>query len=205
MSKNIEKMKKLDPAHVFLQFLMMFITLCFLIVVGSYLVQDIIWPDNFKIMMSTFSGGLSIIIANLFLYRSLLKKEDKRRFFLLGIFFFLLGILIIIVTKLGLLTTPNRALIEFPLIFILLALFIFLFIKKDWEYNNLTFWGIFSISLFIFAKLFLVRSFLFSDVKLVEFSFVVEFFAFVAILIGVANEIYETLKVTKGAKKAKKK
>lgn len=204
MSKNIEKIEKLDSTHVFLQFLMMFLTLCFLIG-ASYFVQDLLWPDNFKIMISTFSGALSIIIANLFLYRSTIKKEDKGRFFALGVFFFLLGILVVICARLGLSTIPNRVVLEFPLIFILLALFLYLVIKKGWKYNNLSFWEIFSISLFIFAKLFLARSFLFSDVKLVEFSLVVEFFAYAAILIGVANEIYETLKVTKGAKKAKKK
>jgi len=183
---------------------MMFLTLCFLIGT-SYFIQDLIWPNNFEMMVSLLSGGLSIIIASLFLYRSLLKKEDKGRFFALGVLFFLFGMSVVAGSRLGLLTTSYRVILEFPLIFVLLALFLSLVIKRDWEYNNLTFWEIFSISLFIFARLFFVRSLLFPDVKLVEFSLVVEFFAYVAILMGAANEIYETLKVSKGAKKGKKK
>lgn len=204
MNKNIEKRKKLNPTHVFLQFLMMFLTLC-LLIGASYLIQDFIWPNNFEIMVSLLSGGLSIITANLFLYRSLLKKEDKGNFLTLGIFFFLLGILLIVGTKMEFLSIPGRLLLEFPLIFVLLTLFLFLIFKRDWEYSNLTFWEIFSVSLFIFAKLFLVTSFIFTDAKLIQFSFTVGFFAYVAILTGAVNEIYETLKVTKDAKKAKKK
>jgi len=204
VNKNPEKKEKLDSTHIFLQFLMMFITLCFLIG-ASYFIQDLIWPDNFKMIISTFGGGLSLVIAILFLYRSLLKKEDKGKFFAFGALFFLFGMSVVVGSRLGLLTTPYRVILEFPIILILLALFLFLIFKKDWEYDNLTFWEIFSISLFIFARLFLVRSLLFPDVKLGEFSLVVEFFAYVAILIGAINEIYETLKVTKGAKKSKKK
>jgi uncharacterized membrane protein len=48
-------------------------------------------------------------------------------------------------------------------------------------------------------------SFLFVDVKLIEFSYIVELFAYIAILIGAINEVYEALGSTKGAKKAKKK
>ncbi len=204
MSKNIEKIEKLDPTHVFLQFLMMFITLCFLIGT-SYFVQDVIWFNNFETTVSLISGALSIITANLFFYRSSLVKKEKEKFFPLGVFFFLLGILIIVATRLGLLTATHRVLIEFPLIFILLALFIILFVKKDWKYDNLTFWEIFSISLFIFAKLFFVRSVLLANVELIEFSYVVDLFAYVAILIGAVNEVYEALGATRGAKKAKKK
>ena len=204
MSKNIEKIEKLAPTHIFLQFLMMFLTLCFLIGASCF-VRDLLWPDNFKIMISTFSGALSIIIANLFLYRSTLKKEDKGKFFAFGVVFFLLGILVVICARLGLSTIPNRVVLELPLIFILLALFLYLVIKKSWEYSNLSFWEIFSISLFIFAKLFLARSFLLANVELIEFSYVVEFFAYVAILIGAVNEVYEALGATKDAKKAKKK
>lgn len=204
MNKSVVKRKKLDPTHVFLQFLMMFITLCFLIG-ASYFIQDIIWFNNFETTVSLISGALAIITANLFFYRSSLKGKQKRGFFLLGIFFFLLGILIVVGTTLGILTVANRVLLEFPLIFVLFALFILLFVKKDWKYDNLTFWEMFSISLFIFAKLFLVRSVLLAKVELIEFSYVVDLFAYVAILIGAVNEVYETLKVTKGAKKAKKK
>jgi hypothetical protein len=204
VSKSVGKKKKLDPTHVFLQFLMMFLTLCFLIG-ASYFVQDILWFDNFEATISLISGALSIIIANLFFYISSLKGKDKRGFFLFGIFFFLLGILIVVGTTLGILTVSNRVLLEFPLIFTLLPLFLVLFVKKDWRYDNLTFWEIFSISLFIFAKLFLVMSFLFVDVKLIEFSYIVELFAYIAILIGAINEVYEALWSTRGAKKAKKK
>jgi hypothetical protein len=204
VSKSVVKKKKLDPTHVFLQFLMMFLTLCFLIG-ASYFVQEILWFDNFETTISLISGALSIIIANLFFYRSSLKGKEKRGFFLFGIFFFLLGILIVVGTTLGILTVANRVLLEFPLIFTLLALFLALFVKKDWRYDNLTFWEIFSTSLFIFAKLFLVMSFLFVDVKLIEFSYIVELFAYVAILIGAINEVYEALGTTRGAKKAKKK
>lgn len=204
MNKSVVKRKKLDPTHVFLQFLMMFITLCFLIV-ASYFIQDIIWFNNFETTVSLISGALAIIIANLFFYRSSLKGKQKRGFFLLGIFFFLLGILIVVGITLGILTVANRVLLEFPLIFVLFALFILLFVKKDWKYDNLTFWEIFSISLFIFAKLFLVRSVLLANVELIEFSYVVDLFAYVAILIGAVNEVYEALGATRGAKKAKKK
>ena len=204
MNKSVKKKEKLDPTHVFLQFLMVFLTLCFLIGT-SYFIQDFIWPNNFEMVVSLLSGELSIIIASLFLYRSTLKKEKKGRFFALGVFFFLLGILVIIGVRLGILSVAGKILSEPLLIFILLTFLLFLIFKRGWEYDNLTFWGIFSISLFIFARLFFVRSLLFSDVKLVEFSIVVDFFAYVAILIGAVNEIYETLKVTKGAKKSKKK
>jgi hypothetical protein len=204
VSKSVVKKKKLDPTHVFLQFLMMFLTLCFLIG-ASYFVQEILWFDKFETTISLISGALSIIIANLFFYISSLKDKEKRGFFLLGVFFFLLGILIVVGTTLGILTVSNRVLLEFPLIFTLLVLFLVLFVKKDWRYDNLTFWEIFSISLFIFAKLFLVMSFLFVDVKLIEFSYIVELFAYIAILIGAINEVYEALETTRGAKKAKKK
>lgn len=197
------KRKKLDPTHVFLQFLMMFLTLCFLIGT-SYFVQGIIWFDNAEILISLSSGALSIVVANVFLYRSSIKQKQKGGFFLLGLLFFLLGTSVVIDTKLGLLTVANRILLEFPLILILLGLFLFLFVKKEWKYYNLTFWEIFSISLFIFAKLFLVNSFLFNT-KLLEFSYIVELFAYLAILIGAINEVYEALVVKKGAKKGKKK
>ena len=204
MNKSLVKRKKLDPIHVFLQFLMMFLTLCFLIGT-SYFIQDIIWFDKVETVIPLLSGALSIIVANLFFYRSSLKGKERRGFFFFGIFFFILGILTVVGTTLGVLTVANRVLIDFPLIFILLALFIFLFVRKDWKYHNLSFWEIFSISLFIFAKLFLVSSFLFVDVKLIEFSYLVELFAYVAILIGVINEIYEALGLIRGAKKGKKK
>ena len=192
VNKSLVKRKKLDPIHVFLQFLMMFLTLCFLIGT-SYFIQDIIWFDKVETVIPLLSGALSIIVANLFFYRSSLKGKERRGFFFFGIFFFILGILTVVGTTLGVLTVANRVLIDFPLIFILLALFIFLFVRKDWKYHNLSFWEIFSISLFIFAKLFLVTSFLFVDVKLVEFSYLVELFAYVAILIGAINEVYEAL------------
>lgn len=204
VNKSLVKRKKLDPIHVFLQFLMMFLTLCFLIGT-SYFIQDIIWFDKVETVIPLLSGALSIIVANLFFYRSSLKGKERRGFFFFGIFFFILGILTVVGTTLGVLTVANRVLIDFPLIFILLALFIFLFVRKDWKYRNLSFWEIFSISLFIFAKLFLVSSFLFVDVKLIEFSYLVELFAYVAILIGVINEIYEALGLIRGAKKGKKK
>jgi len=172
--------------------------------VASYFIQDIIWFDKFETVIPLLSGALAIIIANLFFYRSSLKGKERRGFFLFGIFFFILGILTIVGTTLGVLTVANRVLIDFPLIFILLALFIFLFVKKDWKYDNLTFWEIFSISLFVFAKLFLVSSFLFVDVKLVEFSYLVELFGYVAILIGAINEVYEALGATRVQKKVKR-
>jgi hypothetical protein len=183
---------------------MMFLTLLFLIG-ASYFVQDILWFDKFEATISLLSGGLSIVIANIFFYRSSLEKKERRGFFLLGIFFFLLGILMVIGESLGGLSSNNRIILEFPLIFILLALFILLFVKKDWKYDNLTFWEIFATSLFIFAKLFFLTSFFFTDVKLMEFSYVIELFAYVAILIGAVNEVYEALGSTKGAKKGKKK
>ena len=204
VNKSLVKRKKLDSIHVFLQFLMMFLTLCFLIG-ASYFIQDIIWFDKVETVIPLLSGALSIIIANLFFYRSSLKGKERRGFFFFGIFFFILGILTVVGTTLGVLTIANRVLIDFPLIFILLALFIFLFVRKDWKYDNLTFWEIFSISLFIFAKLFLVSSFLFVEVKLIEFSYLVELFAYVAILIGAINEVYEALGGVRGAKKGKKK
>ena len=182
----------------------MFLTLFFLIGVSSF-VQDILWFDKFKVMVSLLSGAFSIIIASLFFYRSFFKKEGKRNFFLIGILFFLLGSLVIVGTTLGIPSIDNRILLEFPLIFILLALFLLLFIKKDWKYKNLVFWELFSLSLFIFAKLFLITSVLLPDIKLIEFSYVVEFFAYVAILIGAINEVYEALGTKKDAKKGKKK
>lgn len=204
VNKSLVKRKKLDPIHVFLQFLMMFLTLCFLIG-ASYFIQDIIWFDKVETVIPLLSGALAIIIANLFFYRSSLKGKERRGFFFFGIFFFILGILTVVGTTLGVLTIANRVLIDFPLIFILLALFIFLFVRKDWKYHNLSFWEIFSISLFIFAKLFLVSSFLFVEVKLIEFSYLVELFAYVAILIGAINEVYEALGGVRGAKRGKKK
>lgn len=204
VNKSLVKRKKLDPIHVFLQFLMMFLTLSFLIG-ASYFIQDIIWFDKFETVIPLLSGALAIIIANLFFYRSSLKGKERRGFFFLGIFFFILGILTIVGTTLGVLTVANRVLVDFPLIFILLALFLYLFVKKDWKYHNLSFWEIFSISLFIFAKLFLVSSFLFIEVKLIEFSYLVGLFGYVAILIGAINEVYEALGHTRGAKKGKKK
>jgi len=198
------KRENLDPTHVFLQFLMMFLTLCFLIGT-SYFIQDIIWFTKLETIIPILSGALSLITGSFFLYRNSLEGKEKRRFFLLGVIFFLLGILIVVGTTLGILTVANRVLMEFPLIFILLALFLLFFVKGEWKYDNLTFWEIFSISLFIFSKLFLVISFLFIDVKLIEFSYIVELFAYVAILIGAVNEVYEALGATRDAKKSKKK
>lgn len=198
------KKKKLDPTHVFLQFLMMFLTLCFLIA-SAHFFQDIIWFTKFETIIPLLSGAFSLITGSFFLYRSSLKRKEKRRFFLLGVLFFLLGILILVGTTLGILTVANRVLIDFPLIFILLTLFLLLFVKGGWKYNNLTFWEIFSISLFIFSKLFLVMSFLFMEVKLTEFSLLVELFAYIAILIGAINEVYEASGATRDAKKGKRK
>jgi hypothetical protein len=88
---------------------------------------------------------------------------------------------------------------------VFLLLFLFVFFKKEWLYSDIYFWILFSLSLFIFSKLFFLQA-SFNEVEgLLQYSYVINLFGYLALTIGFGNELYNVLPKKKGAKKSKKK
>lgn len=197
--------KKLNREHLFLQFLMMFLALVLILSAPFFFLSDIVWFENAKTTISLVSGVLLLLLSVISIYRNTLKeKESTNSHLFSAIFFFLLGFLTIFTTLTKSLSSPTEFTITFPIILILLAIFVFLIATREWMYRDLYFWIIFSVALFIFSRVFFLQSFTEAG-GLVEYSSLVAMFGYLAFLIGFGNDLYEAMKGKKSAKKGKKK
>ena len=197
------KKEKLGSEHIFLQFLMMFLTLGFLLIF-SFFVKNILWFKNAKTVIPLISGVVVIGLSVISFLRYQRKPKD-RQFLLFAVFLFLLGFLTLFLTLSNTLSFSTQVTISTTLIPLLLILFLLLLIKKNWYYSNLDFWIIFSLSLFIFSRIFFLQTLLEWDTGFVEYSYLITLFGYLALAVGLVNEIYELKEGQKGAKKRKKK
>jgi O-antigen ligase len=124
---------------------------------------------------------------------------------LLGIFFILLAFLTIFTTITNSLSFSTQRTIAIILIPVFLLLFLFVFFKKEWLYSDIYFWILFSLSLFIFSKLFFLQASFEETEGLLQYSYIINFFGYLALTIGFGNELYNILSKKKGVKKSKKK
>jgi len=197
------KKTKLDSEHTFLQFLMMFLSLAILLIF-SHFVETLLWFENSTTILSVISGVLVILISGVSFYRYTLKPKE-RRFLLLGIFFLLLGLLTLFTTLSSTLSFSTRLVISMALILPLLFILILFFIKKNWLYSNLEFWILFSLSLFIFSRVFFLEALSKRELGLLNYSYLISLFGYLALGIGFVNEVCEVLPKKKRAKRGKKK
>jgi len=197
------KKTKLDSEHTFLQFLMMFLSLAILLIF-SHFVENLLWFENSTTVIPITSGILIILISGISFYRYTLKPKE-RRFLLFGIFFLLLGLLTLFITFTNSLSFSTSLVISIALILPLLFILIFFFIKKNWLYSNLEFWILFSLSLFIFSRIFFLEAFLRRELGLLNYSYLISLFGYLALGIGFVNEVCEVLPKKKRAKRGKKK
>lgn len=192
--------KKLDPKHVYLQYLMMFSSLVAILLFSLFL-KDLLWFNNATTTLPLISGVIGIILSfpTLLIHlkqKNLTKKKQtqEKTFLLLAVFFFLLGALTIFTTVTGTISYSTQVSISTTLILLLLALFIFFFLRKNWIYSDLDFWIIFSLSLFIFARLFFLSAILRTNQGVEEYSHLITLFGYVALGIGVVNEYWQLMK-----------
>jgi lysylphosphatidylglycerol synthetase-like protein (DUF2156 family) len=198
------KKTKLDSEHTFLQFLMMFLTLCSLLFFSLF-VKNILWFKGINLVIPVISGAISILIGVLSFYKHSLTKTKRKTFLLLAILFFFLAFLTTFSALTGSLSTSTEATISIILVPILLSLFIGLFLKKEWLYSNLFFWILFSLSLFLLSTMFSLQAVFNEQVGFKEYSYFTGLFGYIALLIGFANDVWEVLSKKKGAKRSKKK
>lgn len=197
------KKTKLDREHIFLQFLMMFLTLGFLLIFSIF-IKDILWFKNAKTVISLMSGIIGISLSGISFLRYKLKPKE-RKFLLFSIFLFLLGFLTLFTALSNTLSFSTQIIISITLIPSLLLLFFITLLKKNWYYSNLDFWVIFSLSLFLFSRIFFLQSLLEIGTGFVEYSCLITLFGYLALTVGLVNEVYELEEEQKGAKKRKKK
>jgi hypothetical protein len=198
------KKKKLDSNHIFLQFLMMFIALSSIFLFTLFL-HNILWPQGIGKVISITTGILGILLSILSFLKHFLTKDKEKTFLLLGIFFILLAFLTIFTTITNSLSFSTQRTIAIILIPVFLLLFLFVFFKKEWLYSDIYFWILFSLSLFIFSKLFFLQA-SFEEVEgLLQYSYIINLFGYLALTIGFGNEVYNVFPKKKGAKKGKKK
>jgi lysylphosphatidylglycerol synthetase-like protein (DUF2156 family) len=202
------KKTKLDSEHTFLQFLMMFLTLCSLLVFSLF-VKNILWFEKINLVIPIISGVISVLVGVLSFYKHSLEKmkgkSKQKIFLLLAILFFFLGFLTIFSAITGSLSSSTEATISIILVPVLLSLLLGVFLKKEWLYSNLFFWILFSLSLFILSRMFSLQSVFNEKEGFKEYSYIVGLFGYVALLIGFANDVWERLSKKKDAKKSKKK
>jgi hypothetical protein len=198
------KKKKLDSNHIFLQFLMMFIALSSIFLFTLFL-HNILWPQGIGKVISITTGILGILLSILSFLKHFLTKDKEKTFLLLGIFFILLAFLTIFTTITNSLSFSTQRTIAIILIPVFLLLFLFVFFKKEWLYSDIYFWILFSLSLFIFSKLFFLQASFEETEGLLQYSYIINFFGYLALTIGFGNELYNILSKKKGVKKSKKK
>jgi lysylphosphatidylglycerol synthetase-like protein (DUF2156 family) len=202
------KKTKLDSEHTFLQFLMMFLTLCSLLVFSLF-VKNILWFEKINLVIPIISGVISVLVGVLSFYKHSLEKmkgkSKQKIFLLLAILFFFLGFLTIFSAITGSLSSSTEATISIILVPVLLSLLLGVFLKKEWLYSNLFFWILFSLSLFILSRMFSLQSVFNEKEGFKEYSYIVGLFGYVDLLIGFANDVWERLSKKKDAKKSKKK
>jgi hypothetical protein len=198
------KKKKLDSNHIFLQFLMMFLTLSSILAFTLFL-HNILWPQGTGKVIPITTGILGTLLSILSFLKHFLTKDKEKTFLLLGIFFILLAFLTIFTTITNSLSFSTQRTIAIILIPVFLLLFLFVFFKKEWLYSDIYFWILFSLSLFIFSKLFFLQASFEETEGLLQYSYIINFFGYLALTIGFGNELYNILSKKKGVKKSKKK
>jgi hypothetical protein len=198
------KKKKLDSNHIFLQFLMMFLTLSSILAFTLFL-HNILWPQGTGKVIPITTGILGTLLSILSFLKHFLTKDKEKTFLLLGIFFILLAFLTIFTTITNSLSFSAQRTIAVVLIPLFLLLFLFLFFKKEWLYSDIYFWILFSLSLFIFSRLFFLQASFEETEGLLQYSYIINFFGYLALTIGFGNELYNILSKKKGVKKGKKK
>lgn len=195
------KKTKLNPEHIFLQFLMMFLTLV-AILIFSVFIRDFLWFDSTTTLLPIISGTISIILSPIaFLIFKLRKGKTDNTFLFFTVFLFLLGFLTIFTNATGTLSFSTQISISSALLLLLSALFIFFLIRRNWFYSNLDFWIIYSLSFFIFSRIFFLEILLKGTQGFWEYSNLLTLFGYIALGIGLVNECWEL----KSLKKQKKK
>lgn len=199
------KKTKLNPEHVFLQFLMMFLTLV-AILIFSVFVRDFIWFDSATTLLPIISGTISIILSPIaFLIFRLRKEKGDKTFLFFTIFLLLLGFLTIFAAITETLSFSTQVSISSALLLLLSALFLFFLIRRNWLYSDLDFWIIYSLSLFIFSRIFFLEILLKGTQGYWEYSSLLTLFGYIALGIGMVNEYWELKSLKKKKKTTKKK
>lgn len=195
------KKTKLDREHIFLQFLMMFMTLGILLIFSLF-IKNILWFNNVKTVIPVISGVVVILLSGISFLRYKLKSKD-RELLLFGIFLFLLGFLTLFTALSNTLSFSTQITISVTLIPLLFLLFVLILLKKNWYYSNLDFWIIFSLSLLLFSRIFFLQALLEIDTGFVEYSYIITLFGYLALTVGLVNDVYELKGQQKDAKKRK--
>lgn len=195
------KKTKLDREHIFLQFLMMFMTLGILLIFSLF-IKNILWFNNVKTVIPVISGVVVILLSGISFLRYKLKSKD-RELLLFSVFLFLLGFLTLFTALSNTLSFSTQITISVTLIPLLFLLFILILLKKNWYYLNLDFWIIFSLSLLLFSRIFFLQALLEIDTGFVEYSYIITLFGYLALTVGLVNDVYELKGQQKDAKKRK--
>jgi hypothetical protein len=197
------KKTRLESEHIFLQFLMMFLTLVF-VFLFSHFVEDLFWFNNSLIYIPLMSGVVCIFLSVISVLRFARRKEKGEKTFLLtAIFFLLLAFLTIFSTLTRSISFSSQIYMSFLTIFFLLGLLLFLLIKKNWYYSNLDFWTIFSLSLFLFSRIFFLQAVLKDTSGIEEYSQLIVLFGYLTLSVGFVNDLYEVGKRKKKINKKK--
>ncbi len=119
------------------------------------------------------------------------KNERKVMLFVVGLFALFGGIIICMVTS-NIIADSLWVVIVgiITLMFTLLAFIGYMF-KKEWEYDNFDFWLIFSISFLLLSQIFFLPFLNLEYYNMMNLSIWAKFFAYVALLVGFLNSIYE--------------
>lgn len=195
------KKTKLDREHIFLQFLMMFMTLGILLIFSLF-IKNILWFNNVKTVIPVISGVVVILLSGISFLRYKLKSKD-RELLLFSVFLFLLGFLTLFTALSNTLSFSTQITISVTLIPLLFLLFVLILLKKNWYYSNLDFWIIFSLSLLLFSRIFFLQALLEIDTGFVEYSYIITLFGYLALTVGLVNDVYELKGQQKDAKKRK--
>lgn len=195
------KKTKLDREHIFLQFLMMFMTLGILLIFSLF-IKNILWFNNVKTVIPVISGVVVILLSGISFLRYKLKSKD-RELLLFSVFLFLLGFLTLFTALSNTLSFSTQITISVTLIPLLFLLFVLILLKKNWYYLNLDFWIIFSLSLLLFSRIFFLQALLEIDTGFVEYSYIITLFGYLALTVGLVNDVYELKGQQKDAKKRK--
>jgi hypothetical protein len=183
---------------------MMFLALSSIFLFTLFL-HNILWPQGIGKIIPITTGVLGVFLSIFSFLKHFLSKDKEKTYIFLGIFFISLAFLTIFTTITNSLSFSTQRTIAIILIPVFLLLFLFVFFKKEWLYSDIYFWILFSLSLFIFSKLFFLQA-SFNEVEgLLQYSYVINLFGYLALTIGFGNELYNVLPKKKGAKKSKKK
>jgi hypothetical protein len=143
-------------------------------------------------------GFLSLVLFSSWIFgkregteKELKRDEKKIMLFVLGLFSLFGGVIAYMVFSnvfedslwvviIGIIT----------LLFTLLAFIGYMF-NKDWQYDNFDFWLIFSISFLLLSQIFFLPFLNLEYYNMMNLSIWAKFFAYVALLVGFLNSIYE--------------